>query len=224
MMSHMEGGQMNLKQTLRLVGKAVLIVMVAATLVALTYDQQGNVLMVDMDRDRSWYIDHSTFLQTVLVGGNRDSSMQMPTLGARQLWLRAYGTPCSTVFRAVVAIQIRAHRIDLPDTIAAIPWSRNLWSLGSSSDTVGTANLALLYGGSSTQASPDEFLWALPGAPYAGQPRGRWIPLVDRTGHPFTAPFTSIRVRPVAFYDQAGNVLTFSSMRVAMNFDLVGLR
>lgn len=183
--------------------------------------EDGGFLTTDASRDRDWFIKHNNLLQTTLLGGNRDSSQAMPTLGATRSWLRCYGLVDSLVHRCVVALEVRGHYVQQSDSLSTVKfdWGRN----SSYIDSVGTANLNVSYAMLSATLLPNEVAVVIPSL--TAQPRPFMIPLENRrTGSPFVAPFISIKVRPVAFYDASGAVITLTSRRVNLTFDYVGMR
>lgn len=186
---------------------------------------EGGFNTNDTNRDRDWFIKHNNMLQTTLLGGNRDSSQAMATLGASRSWLRCYGLVDSLVHRAVVALEVRGHAIQQSDSLSTVKfdWGRQPAAAAAYLDTIGTANLTIAYSMQSATLLPNEVAVVIPSL--TAQPRPFLIPLENRrTGSPFVAPFMSIRVRPVAFYDASGAVITLTSRRVNLTFDYVGMR
>lgn len=172
-------------------------------------DANGNLGAYDPNRDRDqvWQyvgiIDRST---PGIVRPYPDSSSVLLTRGWNKMALVFYPTlKADSVEAAWVAVQIRGHYTAAGDSVGANPWRH--WNgaapaftagVGGAADTI-NAGQGYLNANFGTQTFPADSL-ARSGefvvfVPAEAVPRGLWIPLVDRTGDWFSAPFTSVRVR-----------------------------
>ena len=202
-------------------------------------DVNGNAKVVDADRDRDLWGVHTLINNqlTATSNGMADSNATpVATYNYRRMSLMIYPQLDSLSTSVRLAVQVRAHSSSATDSASAFPWYR--WPVRGTTVGLGIDSLTQYAHGTRTLAQgtsanlPTGSVGAWDGefivqysaqrldtlgaggtaGKYGAYPRGIYVPLLDATGAPFWAPYTSVRVR----------VLSGVRSRTRVRVDLVG--
>lgn len=206
-------------------------------------DEFGNVSVTESASDQVFNQQSLAVINNVGVQiGHRDSSLAPTnTIGWRRIALCISYTLKDSVSINTIALGVRVqgHYVSVLDSTTTFGWTRwrapmttqlpatapgQVDTIGSYPAPAGGSEGAQPIGTANT-AGPDEFVVLLSRNPQVwttSGPRFLWI-ILDSPSGPFQAPYTSIRVRPLAAWNTSQAAITYNSP-VKLRVDLIGLR